>query len=226
VTKVTQKYEEMRDQLKALEIAGWNVAHMFTQLEEWHEEALNKIESKTEDTTSEISRQWDHLFTSLQDLTADWLADWKFSLDSLVDLFKRTAAQAAAYWIWGDQSKGFSLGNMFGGGWGGTAEKSPESGGGAVSSALQGANAAKGLSGAYGAYTSAGGGWAGLKAGAGSFFGGSSAALLNPYTAAILAATYVISHHEDDYESYYRPRKVGTGIASTMLGGGLASRSI
>jgi tape measure domain-containing protein len=93
--------------------------------------SMDDLAFQTETTTSEISRQWDHMFERLQDLTADWLKDWEIRLDSLKDLAKSVAAQIASYWIWGDQSKGFSFANMFGG------SMLAEAGGNAVAPALQ-----------------------------------------------------------------------------------------
>ena len=174
------EYNRMAEQLTDMQLAGLEVFEMSEQLEQWYANSMEDITKKTEETTDKIHDSWSHMYERLQDITADWIYDMKVDFDSVVDLFKRSVAEMISAWIWGQQNMqfassgqgGFSLGNMFGGLFGGSGA------GGAGSTTIdaagnivRGTSSAYSLSQAYGAYQTAGGGWGGLKAGMGGFFG-------------------------------------------------------
>ena len=183
------EYDRMAELLTDMQLAGHDVIEMSEQLDQWYANSMEDITKKTEETTDTIYDTWSHMYERLQDVTADWIYDMKVDFDSLLDLFKRTIAEMISAWIWGQQSMqfatsgqgGFSLGNMFGGMFGGGGvygSGDPRSSNfvGPLQQGMQGAQSAYSLYGAYGAYQGAGGGWGGLKAGAGSFFGGGGSA--------------------------------------------------
>jgi len=136
IQEIIWKYEELTGAVRThADTVGMSVedeAALLANLGLRRDEELANYVASTKTTTTEISRIWDHMFERLQDLTADWLKDWEFSLDSLKDLAKSVAAQIASYWIWGDQSKGFSFANMFGG-----SMAAEAAGGNATAPALQ-----------------------------------------------------------------------------------------
>jgi len=65
------------------------------------QEDLQKLVEKTDETTGQISKIWEHAYENLQDITSDWLYNLEISWDSLKDLFKKTVSQMVSAWMWG-----------------------------------------------------------------------------------------------------------------------------
>ncbi|MCB2216234.1 MAG: hypothetical protein KQH59_09210 [Desulfobulbaceae bacterium] len=80
------------------------------QAEELAERAGETIQASTEETTSFLEERWSSAWDSVQDELADYLTTFEFSMDGLVDIAKRTAAEIAAVGIMG------GINNMIGGG--------------------------------------------------------------------------------------------------------------
>ena len=244
------------------EQAGYStdeIALLYANLGLRMDEEINDYIKSHETGTDTIYDAWSHMYERLQDVTADWIYDMKVDFDSIVDLFKRSVAEMISAWIWGQQNMqfatsgqgGFSLGGMFGGMFGGggaggggqtAAQAAMAAGYGPVAeewalangftNTLQGAQSAYSLYGAYGAYQGAGGGWAGAKAGAGSFFGGGSASSLTYASwiaAAVIVAAQVLGKYNADH-GYGRIEGTpqGYNVSQTMhpfAGGDWASSS-
>jgi tape measure domain-containing protein len=235
------EYGNMADQLSELQDAGYDVVEMSEQLETWYsnsmdaiqeknETTMDNVHDKVETTADEIHDTWTHMYERLQDITADWIYNMKIDFDSIVDLFKRSVAEMVSAWIWGQGNmqsmisgqgggglSGF-LSNLFGGG-------VPQPGDANFIGPLQQASSLFSLSKAYGAYGAAGGGWAGLKAGAGSFFnlGGAGAGGLAgigiAYLSALNSGGNWLGGQLFDMEGYNtHPEWAGYG---GMLGAGL-----
>jgi methyl-accepting chemotaxis protein len=259
IAKLNIEYDRMAELLTDMQLAGYDVVEMSEQLERWYANSMDEITNKTEATTDKVYDAWSHMYERLQDVTADWIYDMKVDFDSIVDLFKRSVAEMISAWIWGQQNMqfatsgpgGFSLGGMFGGMLGGggaggggqtAAQAAMAAGYGPVAeewalangftNTLQGAQSAYSLYGAYGAYQGAGGGWAGAKAGAGSFFGGGSASSLT-YASWIAAAVIVAAQVLGKYNAEHGYGRIegtpqGYNVSQTMhpfAGGDWASSS-
>jgi len=78
-----------------------------------HDYAESLEEASVE--TEELTEEFLHLSENIQDATADMLADWELSFDSMTDIAKRAAAEIAAAMIFDPKFRGNVLGGFSGG---------------------------------------------------------------------------------------------------------------
>lgn len=134
VENVKRRYAELEAMLPDLYAAGkisWEQATAFQdQLSYRLRDDLAEIEAGNAQTATAVSDSWKHAMESIQDSIADMLYEFDFSMDSMVELARRGAANAAAAMIMdpftrpgtvgAGGSGGLSLGNLFSGsGWDG-----------------------------------------------------------------------------------------------------------
>jgi len=62
---------------------------------------IKQLEYEHDEFRKKVERIWENMYDNLQDLTAQWLYDWKFDIDSLNDLFKKAVAEMVSAWLWG-----------------------------------------------------------------------------------------------------------------------------
>lgn len=176
IEEIIRKYAAWNKAIKEnAEQAGYSadeIVLLYANLGLRMDEEIEDYVKSHEKGNEEIYDLWQHTYEKMTDILADFFRTGKFHISNFVDFFLDELSRMGAAWVMGNQSGGgFSFANMFGGmfgGGGGTAQ--PGTSG--IQQGIQGASSAWSLNQAYGAYTTAGGGWAGAKAGGGSFFGG------------------------------------------------------
>ena len=97
VVSLDQQYAKIEAKLKALELAGYDVAEMWVNLEKWHANSMDEIVNKTEDATASIDDIMkdigglDFKGTSFGNELADGINNAMISIQSLNTLFEKHA---------------------------------------------------------------------------------------------------------------------------------------
>ena len=104
--------QEIRDKYTALIAQAAGLASITGEWEKYNEivklaldlqdkeiAALQEKENVHETVAGEITQIWQHTYERLTDIVADWIYELDINLKSVVDLFRRAAAQVAATWV-------------------------------------------------------------------------------------------------------------------------------
>jgi len=97
VVSLDQQYAKIEAKLKALELAGYDVAEMWVNLEKWHANSMDEIVNKTDDATASIDDIMkdigglDFKGTSFGNELADGINNAMISIQSLNTLFEKHA---------------------------------------------------------------------------------------------------------------------------------------
>jgi len=112
--RIKRQYWELRDALPELVEAGLISMAQAMELDEQLAQrmeseiaalleldtaALEERKSEHETVAGEITQIWQHTYERLTDIVADWIYELDINLKSVVDLFRRAAAQVAATWV-------------------------------------------------------------------------------------------------------------------------------
>ena len=139
--ELTRNILDRRDQLEADERE--RMARVSTAVEEFYGDIYDQHDqaaTSADEMAEYMERRWEEAHNGMQRVIADWIYDWKISLDSILDLFKRMLAEMLAAWAM--HIGKMAIKDLFGIGGGGSLA-SLTSGGGLLDKVLGGGSLAK-----------------------------------------------------------------------------------